>query len=116
MFSISDISPLQADRDEVQGALASLSFAVALVVDAAGESDAQLQRSARNATVALADALVIAAGRPSHQLWREARALVAEFISDAEQMPLADGARAALSSLRGFVAENDDLARTPDRF
>ena len=67
MLPISDTSLLQADCDEVQGALASLSFAVALVVDAAGDGDARLQRSARHATIALADALTIAAGRPSHE-------------------------------------------------
>lgn len=115
MLPISDTSLLRADCVEVQGALASLSFAVALVVDAAGDGDARLQRSARHATIALADALTIAAGRPSHELWHEACTLVVEFIRDAERMPLANGARAALSSLRSFVAENDDLARAPER-
>jgi hypothetical protein len=99
-----------AGSDEVRSAFASLSFAVALVVDAAGDAEARLARSARYATGALGDALTVAAGRPSHALWREARALVADFVRDAEDAPLAYGAYEALDSLRSFVDENADLA------
>ena len=99
-----------ANGEEVRGALASLSFAVALVVDAAGDSEMRLARSARHATGALGDALTVAAGRPSHELWREARTLVADFVRDAEDAPLAQDAYEALDSLRSFVDENADLA------
>ncbi len=110
MFPIAGTLKFQPDREEVRSALSTLSFAVALVVDAAGDSDARLQRSARHATSALGDALTVAAGRPSHDLWREARALVADFVRDAEDAPLAYDAREALDSLRSFVDENADLA------
>jgi len=99
-----------ANGEEIRGALASFSFAVALVVDAAGDSHLRLARSARHATGALGDALTVAAGRPSHELWREARSLVADFVRDAEDAPLADDAYEALDSLRSFVDENADLA------
>ncbi|HEV3086768.1 MAG TPA: hypothetical protein VGX96_06030 [Candidatus Elarobacter sp.] len=110
MFPIAGTLTYQPVREEVRSALASLSFAVALVVDGAGEADAKLQRSGRYATVALGDALTVAAGRPSHDLWREARTLLADFVRDAEDAPLAYEAQGALAALRSFVDENADLA------
>lgn len=96
--------------DEVHGALNTLTFAVALVMDAAGRRGAELHVTAGRAATALADALLFAAGDPAHELWATAFRSVAVFVEKAESGTLAFGSRDALASLKGFLSENADLS------